>query len=442
MATLREPKSLSERVKSAGSVTLAGYAGGQLLRLLSNLVLARLLFPEAFGTMAILQAVLVGVVMLTDVGLSMSVMRSHRGDETAFLNTIWTLQIIKGAVVAVVALALALPVAGWYANEDMVPMLATIGLIAFLGSFKSTKVDHAMRHMQAGRLVGIEMLSQVLQFVIAVALALYLQSPWALLLGNMGYAVFYAVFSHLLLKGPTNRLAWDPGTLREIRGFSVWVMLSSGVTYLSGEGLNLLRAKWLDLPFLGQLSIASALTLMAWNAIQKLSAQVLFPAYTETLRLQPELLPHRVRKSRRIQLVLGWSSSVVLVVLGEWLVGWLYDDRYAVAAQIVQITATGLVVSMLSATYSGLLEALGQPRLATYLQLGQGLLRAVGIAVGGFYWGPWGVVISGPLVSVCFYPVAAWVHAKRGLFDLWSDVLGFLLAGALAAYVYMTWSIP
>ena len=67
-------------MRAAGGITLIGYGFSQMLRLVSNVVLARLLFPEAFGTMAILQTILVGVAMLTDVGLSMSLIRSKQGN--------------------------------------------------------------------------------------------------------------------------------------------------------------------------------------------------------------------------------------------------------------------------------------------------------------------------------------------------------------------------
>ena len=41
-------RSLRERVLKSGGVTTIGYAISQLLRFASNLILTRLLFPEAF----------------------------------------------------------------------------------------------------------------------------------------------------------------------------------------------------------------------------------------------------------------------------------------------------------------------------------------------------------------------------------------------------------
>ncbi len=82
-----------------GSIwTLGGYGASQVLRLAGNLVLARLLFPEAFGLSALVGVFMVGLAMFSDVGIGPSVIRSHRGDDADFLNTAWTIQVIRGLV--------------------------------------------------------------------------------------------------------------------------------------------------------------------------------------------------------------------------------------------------------------------------------------------------------------------------------------------------------
>src|SRR5258708_1248517 len=75
---------------------LASYGVGQVLRLASNLVLTRLLVPEVFGLMALVQSFIGGLAMFSDVGTSSSIIRHPRGEEPVFLNTAWTMQILRG----------------------------------------------------------------------------------------------------------------------------------------------------------------------------------------------------------------------------------------------------------------------------------------------------------------------------------------------------------
>ena len=49
-----------KRAINSGIWVTAGYGLQQVLRLASNLILTRLLFPEAFGLMAIVQTIMTG----------------------------------------------------------------------------------------------------------------------------------------------------------------------------------------------------------------------------------------------------------------------------------------------------------------------------------------------------------------------------------------------
>ena len=79
---------------SAWSIIYAGL--NQALRLGSNLVLTRLLAPEIYGLMALVSAVSQGLRMFSDIGIGPSIVQSGRGDEPAFVNTAWTLQVLRG----------------------------------------------------------------------------------------------------------------------------------------------------------------------------------------------------------------------------------------------------------------------------------------------------------------------------------------------------------
>ena len=99
---------LKRRVITAGAWSLAGYAVSQVIRFGSNLIMTRLLVPEMFGVMAIATIVMVGLAMFSDLGLRQSIVQSRRGDDPAFLNTAWALQILRGLVLWAIALAIAL----------------------------------------------------------------------------------------------------------------------------------------------------------------------------------------------------------------------------------------------------------------------------------------------------------------------------------------------
>jgi len=83
-------ETLTARILRSGSLTIVGNLASQALRFGSNLVLTRLLFPEAFGLMAIAQAILTAARLFSDVGLMQGAVRSARGHEQRYLDTIYS----------------------------------------------------------------------------------------------------------------------------------------------------------------------------------------------------------------------------------------------------------------------------------------------------------------------------------------------------------------
>ena len=87
---------------------------GVALRLGTNIVLARLLAPEIFGLMLVVNMLRTGTELLSDIGIGQSVVRSKREPDHAFLDTAFTIQLLRGAVLTLVMVALAYPLAVLY----------------------------------------------------------------------------------------------------------------------------------------------------------------------------------------------------------------------------------------------------------------------------------------------------------------------------------------
>lgn len=92
-------------IRSSG-FTVLKFGEQNALRLTSNLVRTRLLFPEAFGIMAIVQVELTGAAMFSNFGIRGSIFQDARADDSDFLNTAWTLQIARGFVLVLAAVVL------------------------------------------------------------------------------------------------------------------------------------------------------------------------------------------------------------------------------------------------------------------------------------------------------------------------------------------------
>jgi hypothetical protein len=78
-----------------------------VLRALSSVVLTRLLAPEVFGISGVIASIIFAFGMVSDLGFQAFVVRHPDGDNPRFLDTIWTMAVLRSVILTCAAFALA-----------------------------------------------------------------------------------------------------------------------------------------------------------------------------------------------------------------------------------------------------------------------------------------------------------------------------------------------
>ena len=427
---------LRQRVVQSSSWTFIGYGINQSLRLGGNLILTRILFPEAFGMMAIIMGVIYGVTMVTDVGVGPSIVQKEGGNDPDFLNTAWTVQIVRGFLVWIGLCILAYPIARIYGEPLLAGMLPVVGLGAIIGGFNSTKLLTAQRNLEAARVMQIEVGSYALSLLGTIFLAWLLQSVWALVFGILINSTLKMIASHAAIHGIKNKFAWNRDALDHLRGFGRWIMFGSALTFLSVEGARLLIGAILDMRQLALFTLASTMSLMFWQAMQQLSARVFFPAFAEVHRSNPKNLIRVLYKTRLALIFPNWGLAVLFIFFGTQLMETLYDKRYHGSGQMLELLATGSLINCVWGSYSGVLLARGKVATESLLTLIQIICQISAIYIGYHYWSGIGIVMGVAAANWIMYPVHAYVmHRNR----LWQPKLDLMLLAASMLVVVLAW---
>lgn len=431
--------SLRQRVLSSGSWALVGHAASQALRFGGNLVLTRLLFPEAFGLMTLVTALMIGASMLTDIGITPGVVRAERGEDPDFLHTAWMLQIGQGLLVALAMCALAGPMATHFKQPELRAMVFGAALVPLISGFASIKLALALRKVQSRPLVVLDIGVQFIALLLTCVLAWWQASVWALVWGQVLGALVRVVGSHLML-GRLRATAWiDRDAVRSILQFGGWVTLSSALTFATGEGSKLVSGSMLSMKTLGLLGIATGLAGLMIQSIHSVVSRSLFPAYAEVYRSgDMARFARLLDRSRLVQVGIGGGFSALLVLLGPWLIHLLYDDRYLEAGRILQILALGQVIGLLIASYTGVLWAMSKVGLSALMLGLQTLITWACMVAGAAMGGETGVIWGMALSNLAMYPFHALLYRRFGLLFLKVDLPVFAVAGVLLALLLHT----
>jgi O-antigen/teichoic acid export membrane protein len=171
---MMEKKQSLKSLALTGSLwTLGGYGASQVLRLGSHLILAWLLTPQIFGLMALVKVVQQGLNMFSDVGIKPSIIQNKRGDDPEFLNTAWTIQILRGISLWICACVLAWPFAALFARNDpaawqLKSLLPVTGFVAVFEGFNSTALATLNRNLHLGRMTMLELATQIVSLTVMV----------------------------------------------------------------------------------------------------------------------------------------------------------------------------------------------------------------------------------------------------------------------------------
>lgn len=421
-AALRDQGVLARAMRSS-AWTLFGFGAAQVVRLGSNLILTRLLYPEAFGLMTLVTVALVALGNFSDLGIGPAIAHNRRGDDQDFLDTAWTLQVVRGVLLFLALWGLAWPISWFYREPMLVELLPVAGLVMLIGGFTPTSLETAHRHLMLGRVTLIDLASSIVGIAAMVALAFATRSIWALVFGSVVNTIVRILLIHLFLPGSRNRFRWEPEASRELVHFGKWIFVSTICGFMVAQGDRVILGRYLSLELLGIYNVAyifATFPLMLGGAI---AGRILIPLYRER---PPGASPENFEKFRMLRLALTGSMVTMLLVvstMGIPLVETLYDPRFHAAGPIVVLLACVQIPQAIIMTYDQSALAAGDSRRFFLLMAPKALVLSLGILVGIHLGGLIGALIGQAVATVLIYPMVVSLARRFGAWDPFHDAL-------------------
>lgn len=433
---------LKNRAIRAGGWALSGFALAQVIRLGGNLLLTRMLFPEAFGLMAVVYVLMTGLAMFSDLGISQAIIQNRRGDEPDFLNTAWTAQIVRGILIWLLAMAFAflLPLAvskNWvasgtvYANPLLPWIWGVFSLTALIQGFESTKIALAQRKLKIKAITQIELLSQVVALVVMIVWAGLYRNIWALVAGAIVAGLVRCVVGHLWLPGVANKLRWEFDSSKEILHFGKWIFLLSIIGFLVNSGDRIILGGFLDPVQMGLYSVAFLLSNAFAELFASMLSRIVFPAISEVVRDRPENLAKVYHRLQMIADFCLFGAAGFLFAAGTGIVSLLYDHRYHDAGPMLAILALGLIAGRYAVVYQFCL-AMGSMRYLFVTSVIRMAALFAGIPLGFSIAGIEGAVIAIVASQFAGWPVAMYFKSQHGLTDWARELVGLPVFGLAA----------
>lgn len=424
---------LMARALRSSAFVMFGFGAAQFLRLLSNLLLTRFLFPEAFGLMALVTMVEVGLTLFSDLGLGQSISQSKRGDDPAFLDTAYTIQALRGVLLWLFACALAYPMSVFYDAPELALLVPISAFSMVIRGVHPTTIETAYRHLQVGRVTLITLVAQVLSIGAMVLFAWLTRSVYALVIGSIINMAVMNLLARALIEGHRNRFRWERQSVHELVHFGKWIFLSTVFGFFALQGDKMVFGKYFTLHILGVYNIGFFLGSFPTMLGRQVMARVMIPIYRDIGAMGTSQSAHKLRLMR--YLISGGLVGLLLALAyaGPLLVTWLYDARYLHAGGMLVLISVAFIPNAIGMTYDRAALAAGDSRGFFVIAAARGVFGMAFLLIGVNLFGIVGAIAGIGVAGLLVHPFLIWLSIKHGVWDPLHDTAFGLAAALLGA---------
>jgi lipopolysaccharide exporter len=385
----------------------AGSVAEQAARFARNMLLARILAPEAFGTMAIVLSSASLVDTLTDVGTKAAIIHNPRGGKDAYLNASWWLGMGRAIFSYFLIFAMAPWISRFYGRPELSGLLRVALLGVLLVGAISPRSILASKEMKLARWAAINHGGGICGVILTVVLSFFVRDVWALAIGYCSEHAFRCLLSYALYPGLPS-LQWDRHAARELLTFSRGVVGMSFLNLIIARADVFVLAKLYSSAALGLYTMAVSLVTTPSMFLTAILGQVLIPALA-SVQEDTERLNRVLVEVTSWFIFLGLPAAISLCLCAPYLLTVAYGSRYIAAVGPLSVASAVVFLTVLHGVTTCVLFAKGRPALHRYAVAATAATMLVAIYPACRFLGP----IGGQVAALLAISVGYLLQLKR-----------------------------
>jgi lipopolysaccharide exporter len=403
-------------LRAETSSTVVTFILGSGFRLITSLVLTRILYPEAYGTIVILMSVLFVVEMLSDVGVVGLTVRHERGDDPLFLNTLWTVRLLRGCANALIVLLAAPWIAAGLGDPGLTNPLRVLSLYFIFNAAESMGFALAFRHQRSAIINYTSLVCMVISSGFCVIYSYYSRDYWGFVYSALLERVLQALASYFAYPAPRPQLAWDKPALKEVFAFARYVFPTSIITLVLSQLERLALLRLFDV-----FGVASSVGGPVESLGLRVSHTVLYPRFSSAHRATPGEMRKAFYSDSFKPMLLLFALPAVVGGSAQGIVDLLYDSRYAQAGFILQCFMVRALGLSFLRPREQLLTAVGHISVQLHTNVIRVVLLVPLLWLGYLAWGFQGFIAALALEPWAAVLYVLWRQHKIDLLNLAKD---------------------
>ncbi len=409
--------------------------GSKAIQLFVQIILARLLSPEAFGILAILLVVTQITDSIAQSGLGMALIQKSDADDRSY-STAWWLSLGLAAALYIVVYFTSPTISVFYNMPDLVVYLRVLCVIVFFNSANSIQRSYLQRNMNFRSIFAATTIAALISGFGGVVLAFFGFGVWSLVLQSLLQSIFICIVMWL-------QISWKPAfTFDVAQAWSLfsygWKICITGILNVIYSGISeLIIGRACSTSELGLYSQGRKYPTAAIGVMSNSIANVLFPMFS-AIKGDSEALRGAIRRGLTLGTFLVAPISLLAAVVAKPLVAILLTEKWLACVPIFQLTCISNAILMIQLVNLRAYMALGDSSLYMRLQIikvlgGGAIIWITAALTHDIYHTAWANFIVG-VISIVFIDAtpAKRLHGYSSLNQV-KDVLPILFLSLVAA---------
>lgn len=386
-------KSIASRIATGAFWTIGLRLSVRALGIVSVIILARILVPEDFGIVAKASMIASFLELISEFGLTAALVRDQQAT-AAHYDTVWTIHVIRGTVIAVILVALAKPAAVFLHEPMLSVILLFYALSAFLNGLENVGVVDFWKSLEFDREFKFNVYRKLTSFAVTVGVAFVWQTYWAFVAGVVTGSLVGLVASFLMAPyRPRIRLSeW-----RSLFDFSKWIFVHGLCLSLSTKLDTFILSRFSVTAVVGRFTVAHEIAGAASTEIAMPIARAVMPGLAK-LNDEPAKFRATYTSSILVLMLFTVPAAVGVAALSELITDVVLGSKWADAADLISILALGGIMRAVSAMSASAFMSSGKAKPLAYLSIFNLLLRALAMGFGfklsGVIGLAWGVLVG------------------------------------------------
>jgi O-antigen/teichoic acid export membrane protein len=438
-------KDLKQKTIRGGLARLCAQGADFTMRLVSLMVLARLLGPKDFGLVGMVTAFTGVLILFRDFGLSAAAIQRALVTEEQ-ISTLFWINLAVGFGLTLLTLGMAPVIAAFYHEPRLVGVTAALAC-SFV--FNAAGIQHGallQRQMRFTTLAVISIISLVVSTSIAIGGAMAGYGYWALVAMTITTPIINTVGFWLTT-------AWVPGRphrgigIRSMMHFGGTVTLNSLIVYIASNFEKVLLGRFWGVDALGIYGRAYQLINIPTANLNSAAGEVAFSALSR-LQDDPVRLKSYFLKGYSLVLAMTMPMTVACALFADDMIFVFLGPKWNAAATIFRLLSPTILVFAIANPLSWLIMSLGLVKKALKMCSVIAPLLILSYVI-GLRYGPKGVALAYSATMLLWVvPVIAWsVHGtvislRDVLLAVSRPLASSIVAALLAFAVRSTYGQP